>query len=169
MRCPLYALLPLPSTFIAEDAAKHGLPPVAPALTAAGFQHTLLTCNLGGNNFCTLVRISDWNKKSQKPTIFQDILRFLEISRFLNLLNSHFLKSQDKQNYQEIIFKVWIFWEGHRKIFHLKCDVTEYIVSNFKWKIFEILWPSQDIRTLLSREIATKEFCNRGGGLSAAI
>ena len=59
-------------------------PAVAPALTAAGSQHTVLYWSLGGNYFCTLVRTSDWNKKSQKPKISQDILR-REILPFINL------------------------------------------------------------------------------------
>ena len=48
---------------------------LAPALTAAGSQHTVLYRSLGGYYFCTLVRNIDWNKKSQKPKISHDILK----------------------------------------------------------------------------------------------
>ena len=59
-------------------------PAVAPALTAAGSQHTVLYWSLSGNYFCALVCTSDWNKKSQKPKISQDILR-RKILPFINL------------------------------------------------------------------------------------
>ena len=46
--------------------------------------------------------------------------------------------------------KVRIFWEGHKIWKNLPHKIWRYwIASNIEWKIFfQILWPSQNIRTL---------------------
>ena len=45
--------------------------------------------------------------------------------------------------------KVWIFWERYKIWENLPLKIWHYsVMSNFKWKIFQILWPSQNIRTL---------------------
>ena len=47
-------------------------------------------------------------------------------------------------------FKVWIFWEGHKVWKNLPLKIWRFwVVSNFKWKIFSNLWPSENIQTLL--------------------
>ena len=54
--------------------------------------------------------------------------------------------------------KVWIFWERYKIWENLPLKIWHYsVMSNFKWKIFQILWPSQNIRTLSPDTARTKE------------
>ena len=56
----------------------------------------------------------------------------------------------EKKNHPNCwLVKVWIFWEGNKiwKIFRLKFDVME-LHQILGWRSFQILRPSQNIRTL---------------------
>ena len=63
----------------------------------------------------------------------------------------------------EFVFKVHIFWEGH-KIFFAKSSPYFWLTldrTKVTWRFHKILWPSQNIWTLMKRcgELSSSCYC----------
>ena len=80
-----------------------------------------------------------------------EYLNFLFRKLFYKKLRTIYSNNKRSEQFlkQNTFCKVQIFWEGHKKLAHLPPLIWHCLVaSNYKWKMGQILWPSQNIWTL---------------------